>query len=201
MIDQILETLIKAGNVIYFIIFISIYAWFLIIKKYFFLKNETAGGNIFLNQIYPFIIRKDKTALDDFLKKEKKIIAGCLLEISGSRDLNDMEARTALERSYYFGLLNDNMGTLATLAAIAPLLGLLGTVTGMMKTFGVIRLFGSANPALMADGISEALLTTQAGLVVAFPIILTSAFLKTRIKDLKDNFEKVYIKLKGQYNA
>ena len=71
----------------------------------------------------------------------------------------------------------------------------------MMKTFGVIKLFGSANPALMADGISEALLTTQAGLVVAFPIVLASVFPKNRIKDLQDNFENVYMKLRGQYNA
>lgn len=58
------------------------------------------------------------------------------------------------------------------MAKIAPLLGLLGTVTGMMQTFRVITVYGNQNPVLMADGISEALITTQCGLIIAFPIML-----------------------------
>ncbi|MCL2102216.1 MAG: MotA/TolQ/ExbB proton channel family protein [Fibromonadales bacterium] len=58
------------------------------------------------------------------------------------------------------------------MAKIAPLLGLLGTVTGMVKTFEVITIYGNQNPVLMADGISEALITTQSGLVIAFPLLL-----------------------------
>ena len=59
---------------------------------------------------------------------------------------------------------------LAILAAIAPLLGLLGTVTGIIQTFGVLEAFGNANPSLMSGGISEALVTTATGLVIALPI-------------------------------
>jgi biopolymer transport protein ExbB/TolQ len=58
------------------------------------------------------------------------------------------------------------------MAAVAPLLGLLGTVTGMVHTFDVITLYGNQNPVLMAGGISEALITTQSGLIVAFPLLL-----------------------------
>jgi len=58
------------------------------------------------------------------------------------------------------------------MAKVAPLLGLLGTVTGMMRTFDVITLYGNQNPVLMADGISEALITTQSGLIIAFPLLL-----------------------------
>ena len=58
------------------------------------------------------------------------------------------------------------------MAKVAPLLGLLGTVTGMVQTFKVITIYGNQNPVLMADGISEALITTQSGLVIAFPIML-----------------------------
>ena len=56
MIDQILETLIKAGNVIYFILLISIYAWFIIIKKHLFIKKEVSGDNLFFNTIINYII-------------------------------------------------------------------------------------------------------------------------------------------------
>ncbi|GBU25628.1 hypothetical protein R83H12_02282 [Fibrobacteria bacterium R8-3-H12] len=58
------------------------------------------------------------------------------------------------------------------MAKVAPLLGLLGTVTGMVQTFKVITIYGNQNPVLMADGISEALITTQSGLVIAFPLLL-----------------------------
>lgn len=58
------------------------------------------------------------------------------------------------------------------MAKAAPLWGLLGTVTGMVRTFDVITLYGNQNPVLMADGISEALITTQSGLIIAFPLIL-----------------------------
>jgi hypothetical protein len=58
------------------------------------------------------------------------------------------------------------------MAKVAPLFGLLGTVTGMVRTFKVITVYGNQNPVLMADGISEALITTQSGLIIAFPILL-----------------------------
>jgi biopolymer transport protein ExbB/TolQ len=69
---------------------------------------------------------------------------------------------------------------IATLAAVAPLLGLLGTVMGMVHTFETIQHFGFGNPILLADGISEALLTTQAGLLVAFPLLLANTYIKRK---------------------
>jgi len=62
--------------------------------------------------------------------------------------------------------------TLAVLAAIAPMLGLLGTVSGMIETFQSITLFGTGDPKLMSGGISQALVTTELGLAVAIPILL-----------------------------
>jgi biopolymer transport protein ExbB/TolQ len=70
--------------------------------------------------------------------------------------------------------------TIKGLAAIAPMLGLLGTVMGMVDTFDTISRFGFGNPTLLADGISEALLTTQAGLLIAFPLLLACDFLERR---------------------
>ncbi|HEV3027790.1 MAG TPA: MotA/TolQ/ExbB proton channel family protein, partial [Planctomycetota bacterium] len=70
---------------------------------------------------------------------------------------------------------------LAVLAGIAPMLGLLGTVTGMIKTFDVIRLFGSGDPGIMAGGISEALVATATGLVIAIPILLVHSFVSGRV--------------------
>ena len=77
----------------------------------------------------------------------------------------------------------------SVMASAAPLLGLLGTVTGMVSTFEVITLYGNQNPVLMADGISEALISTQSGLLVAFPLTLLKQRLDERIEILRQNME------------
>ena len=77
----------------------------------------------------------------------------------------------------------------AVMAAAAPLLGLLGTVTGMVSTFEVITLYGNQNPVLMADGISEALISTQSGLLVAFPLTLLKQRLDERVEILTQELQ------------
>ena len=77
----------------------------------------------------------------------------------------------------------------SVMASAAPLLGLLGTVTGMVSTFEVITLYGNQNPVLMADGISEALISTQSGLLVAFPLTLLKQRLDERVEILRQNME------------
>ncbi|MDO8825260.1 MotA/TolQ/ExbB proton channel family protein [Methylophaga sp.] len=70
--------------------------------------------------------------------------------------------------------------TLAILAAVAPMLGLLGTVSGMIETFQAITLFGTGDPKLMSGGISQALVTTELGLAVAIPILLIHSALSSK---------------------
>ena len=82
--------------------------------------------------------------------------------------------------------LSKSLKTIVTCASIAPLLGLLGTVSGMVHTFETIKQFGFGNPVLLADGISEALLTTQAGLLVAFPLMFVYNYLERRVDSIGD---------------
>ncbi|GAA0304820.1 MotA/TolQ/ExbB proton channel family protein [Psychrosphaera haliotis] len=77
-----------------------------------------------------------------------------------------------------------NLTLVKIVSVIAPLLGLLGTVTGMIKTFQAITLFGTGDPKLMAGGISTALMTTVLGLVVAIPTVVLSTMLNTRSKSI-----------------
>lgn len=72
------------------------------------------------------------------------------------------------------------LDTMAALIQAAPLLGLLGTVVGMIKTFSLITTYGTANPVILTEGITVSLLTTQAGLLVAFPGMLLHNYVKTR---------------------
>ncbi len=72
------------------------------------------------------------------------------------------------------------LGTLAVLAAVAPLLGLLGTVAGMIETFQAITAYGNSDPQVLSSGISQALLTTKFGLIAAVPLMLLHSFLSSR---------------------
>ncbi|MBV2089608.1 MAG: MotA/TolQ/ExbB proton channel family protein [Candidatus Thiodiazotropha sp. (ex Ctena orbiculata)] len=76
--------------------------------------------------------------------------------------------------------LRRGLRLLAIFAAVAPLLGLLGTVTGMIETFQSITLFGTGDPKLMSGGISQALVTTELGLAVAIPMVLLHSYLAGR---------------------
>jgi biopolymer transport protein ExbB len=75
-------------------------------------------------------------------------------------------------------------------AAVAPLLGLLGTVTGMIATFDIITEFGTGNPKLLSSGISVALVTTELGLVVAIPALLIGNLLSAWSEGIKDEMDR-----------
>jgi biopolymer transport protein ExbB len=86
--------------------------------------------------------------------------------------------------------LENWQGSIKVIAAVAPLLGLLGTVTGMIVTFQAITLFGTGDPKLMAGGISQALVTTVLGLTVAIPLVLLHSVVASRSKALIEVLEE-----------
>ena len=87
------------------------------------------------------------------------------------------------------------LNTLGTIASITPLLGLLGTVIGMIKVFTAIKLEGAGNAAVLAGGISEALITTAAGLTVAIPSLFFYRFFTRRVDELLNIMEQEALKL------
>jgi biopolymer transport protein ExbB len=92
-------------------------------------------------------------------------------------------------------ILERNIGVLLTIANLSPLLGLLGTVSGMIKTFNTISVHGVGAPAHLAGGIAEALITTATGLVVAIPTLVAYRFLVDKAQVLIFEMEESSIKL------
>ncbi len=91
--------------------------------------------------------------------------------------------------------LERNVSALGTIAHISPLLGLLGTVTGTMKAFGVLGRFGAvADPSILAKGVSEALITTAAGIIVAVPAVIFYNLLVNKVN-------LILIKMENQVNT
>jgi len=87
------------------------------------------------------------------------------------------------------------LGMLGTIAAVSPLLGLLGTVVGMIRTFKAITIAGVGDPTAMAGGIAEALITTAAGLIIAVPALMAYRYLRGRVDSLVIRMEKESLKL------
>jgi biopolymer transport protein ExbB len=97
-----------------------------------------------------------------------------------------LEQRNRLERW---------LGAIAMTASVAPLLGLLGTVSGMITTFKAMTLFGSGDPSVVSGGIAEALITTELGLVVAIPALLAHALMSRRVKSYFAQLENDAVQL------
>lgn len=87
------------------------------------------------------------------------------------------------------------LNTLGTIASISPLLGLLGTVIGMIKVFAVITTQGVGDPSILADGISTALITTAAGLSVAIPSLMFHRYFRGKVDDLVVSMEQEALKM------
>lgn len=94
------------------------------------------------------------------------------------------------------GTLERGLTLIGVLAAVAPLLGLLGTVLGMINTFNTITLFGTGNARAMAGGISQALITTQTGLLIAIPGLYMRNFIQRRLQNVKHDVISLALGLK-----
>ncbi len=172
------------------------------------------GWAIFMERIYAFVkVRRHLTPLKDrvcdLLEGDKredaidlcrlnksplaKILIVVLKHKGGQRsDLKSL-AEEVGEREAV--LLQRYLGLLGTIANITPLLGLLGTVLGMIKAFNVIATEGMGTPASLGGGISEALITTAAGLTVAVPMILLHRYLSSRSERLVLELEEATMQI------
>lgn len=122
-----------------------------------------------------------------------RIIAAGINNSRHGRDI--MKESIQEEASHVVHDLERFLNPLGTIAAITPLLGLLGTVIGMIKVFMEIMIQGTGNASILAGGISEALVTTAAGLAVAIPALVMHRYFQRRIDDLVLTMEQESIKL------
>lgn len=136
--------------------------------------------------------QQELARLQTELKDAQRELVSIALEHSVSQQRDDqlfaylMNYRHSLERG---------IGAIALVASISPLLGLLGTVSGMIDTFRMMTLFGAGDPAAVSGGISEALVTTELGLIVAIPALIIHALLNRLVKSRLITLESEAIQL------
>lgn len=177
-----IEHYMRAGGIVMIpILVVSFFMWLLIINRV-----------IFFQRLYFRNISRDdagRLVKNNQMPDEKYQGANSLLvrEFLANRSLDPKLDAFILDETVVrlVSSLNSKLSVIQVLAGVAPLLGLLGTVTGMMDTFDVITVFGTGNAKAMAGGISISLITTQTGLMVSIPGLYMSGFLAKRANNLK----------------
>lgn len=172
------------GPVMWPLLALSIIALAFIIERFFALRRARINVNEFLAKIRKALIvnhsvREAIKICEQYRGPVASIMKAGLLKYGQPKE--DIEKTIENAALYEMGRLERGLVVLATVANIAPLLGFLGTVTGMINAFDALMEAGLTNPGLVAGGISEALITTAAGLIVAIPVQMAYNYFMTRI--------------------
>lgn len=191
-----IEIIQKGGPLMYLIVLCSILALSVVMERIYHLYKARIDTKEFMKKIIT-ILRRDKIIeAIDICDRTPGPVAHVLKAGILKHDRSRQEIKEAIDDAAIHEIprLEKNLSVLATIAHITPLLGLLGTVTGMVKAFQAIEekasLFSPVNPGDLAGGIWEALLTTVAGLAVAIPAYVAYNYLISRVDGLVLDMER-----------
>ncbi|MCD1648377.1 biopolymer transporter ExbB [Marinobacter sp. EhC06] len=190
--------LLKAGGILMVpIVACSILALAIILERIWTLRASRVAPPQTINELWRWIKKKElngrKLKALQGSSPLGRILAGGLLNAKHGREI--MKESIEHEASQVIHDLERFLNPLGTVATITPLLGLLGTVIGMIKVFAEIQLAGVGNAGNLAGGISEALITTAAGLSVAIPALICHRYFIRRVDELVVSMEQEAIKL------
>jgi len=179
------------------IILCSVLALAIICERFWSLRLERSCPKNLVDEILQLAINKElnQQRISDIRDNSP---LGCILA-SGLENLHRSreEMKEAIEETgrHVVVEMESYLNTLGTVAAITPLLGLLGTVIGMIKVFTAITIHGTGDPGVLAGGISEALITTAAGLSVAIPALMFHRSFQGRVDKLVCRMEQEALKM------
>lgn len=191
----------KGGLIGYVIVCLGLVALALIIMRAVFLSSAGSSIGKITEAVEPLLRQR---RVDDAIAATKRfkgsaarVVTSALRNLDRDRDhLEDIVSESILHENTR---LNRFGAIILMIAGVAPLLGLLGTVTGMIQTFDVITEFGTSDPKLLAGGIATALVTTELGLIVAIPALLFGNLLGGWAERLKDDMEKAALSVINMY--
>lgn len=190
------EMFIKGGPLMYAILGFSILGLTVVINRLlYFFQTEKGDYQKLREQLKEYVKKNDingaKALCSVNNNSVSKVLTVILENYKLSRGLLEEKIKeVALEQ---ISILERFMWLLKMTGTISPLLGLLGTVTGMIKAFNVIAAKGVGNPEMLAGGIAEALITTAAGLFVAIPAVVLYHYFDKKIANVVNEMEKVSV--------
>ncbi len=182
----------RGGGMMWLLLTVAILSIVVILERLFTLFKLRRNPRKFVSQLISIIEEEGIEAARDFCDRDTSVVAkicGAALEKAGeSKEI--MEENVARKASSELAFLDRGMLWLASFVTIAPLLGFLGTVTGMIRAFQAVAAAGEVEPTLVAAGISEALITTATGLLIAAPVSLAHTFFSSRINAFSREMEE-----------
>jgi len=193
----VIKLVIKGGPFMYPILFCSVVALALFMERIWVLRKKLIIPRDFIAKVEE-LVKRNKTADAIYLcQGNGSSIARIFLAGLKNTGRGMWLVKEAIEeKGRREGvILERNIGVLLTIANLSPLLGLLGTVSGMIKTFNAISVHGVGSTAPLAGGIAEALITTATGLLVAIPTLVAYRFLIDKAQSLIFEMEESSIKL------
>jgi len=194
---RLIDLVIKGGPFMYPIVFCSVVALAIFMERLWVLRRKLIIPKDFIIKVED-LVQRNKIADAIFLcKGNSSSIARTFLAGLKNTGRGMWLVKEAIEeKGRREGvILERNIGVLLTIANLSPLLGLLGTVSGMIKTFNAISVYGIGGPAPLAGGIAEALITTAAGLLVAIPTLVAYRFILDKAQILIFEMEESSIRL------
>jgi len=184
---------IRSGGVVMFpLAAVAICLAVLICERFFVLLPETRHSLQFCERILDMCSKGDFEQAEQLAGKTKGILSRTLKVCVAHRKSPPTVLDDAIQETFLheFPKLERFLPSIRMLSSVAPILGLLGTVTGIIATFDMITVVGGGKPRLLAGGISEALITTATGLIIAIPGLLAHSFLSGRINGIIANTER-----------
>ena len=198
-----LELVKSGGWLMAPIILCSIAATAIIVERLWSLQRERVVPEDLVARAWRWVMSEELTDERMQALREGSPLGRVLAAGLDSRHLDHALMKESVEEvgRHVVHELERYLNALGTIAAITPLLGLLGTVIGMIKVFAVVTAQGVGEPRLLAGGISEALITTAAGLTVAIPSLLFHRVLRGRVDALVVTMEKEALRMVGALQA
>jgi biopolymer transport protein ExbB len=195
---SLVEQIPQGGPIVWPIMMILVLGVLIVLERGFFLFRYSINADQFMRCISNSIAEgKWDECQTMCVKHETKAVPKIILAGLQAREMDRQDMENSLQESILKEIprLEKFLSTLGVLAGIAPLLGLLGTVAGMIETFHVITYFGTGDPRMMSGGISEALVTTMLGLSVAIPLMLCHTLLTRRVDVITAQMEEKAVSL------
>ena len=197
MEKKLIDFIVKGGIVMYPIILCSVIALAIFVERMWILRKKTVIPSDLVVAVEEHLKKSNIKGAMEVCDRSDSSIAKIFLAGLKNSGKGMWLVKEAIEErgGRESVILEKNVGILSTIANLSTLLGLLGTVSGMIKTFKVISSQGGGNPSLLAGGIAEALITTAAGLCVAIPVLVGYRILKDKADSLIFEMEESSMKI------